>query len=151
MFNEKTKNEFRKLTKPKLIIMCLALLLPVILLIILQLANREFEMDAHIVVFRYIIMALFEIYILSKVLKYSRIMLDDTYCRICCVRLRDERLVYLRNRAYNMAYKIMLFAIGIVLIVSCYYSKEIFYVTLSFLLMLTGTYNIALIYYKKKY
>jgi len=151
MYNEKNKARFRLSTTRKLIVMCLALLLPVILVIVLHKINQEFEAEKSLIYSRYIIMSLFEVYILLKIVKYIRIIYIDNYCRLCFIKRYDERESFIRSRAYNIAYKIMVFAIGIVLIVSCYYSKEVFLVTLSFLVILLGSFYVALFYYKRKY
>lgn len=150
MYNEKKKKEFRKSTLTKVIVMSLSTLLPIVMIALFENLLHQ-EMYKALIVIRYIIFGFFELLVVFKIIKYILILTREDFCSKQYILNQDERLVFVKQRSLSIAFKTVIFTSGVLLIASCYFSEEAFYMILIIFVIAILTYLFSRLYYKKKY
>ena len=144
----------RKSAKLKLIIMCLATIIPIISIVILEfsfLELRSFNSVISDLLFaRYNILILLEAYIITKIFDYIKIFTLIDYATSEVIKKNDGRIKFIKLKTESMTIKIFIYLISIALIVTTF-CRYIFYTLLGVLLAVFITYFSILIYYSKKY
>lgn len=141
---------FKKFTKIKLIIMCLATLLPIVLVAPLETFIKE-NFNIEVLVLRYLVVALYEICIILKIVRYILILTRKEYCSMQYTKAIDERNIFIRNKTQNFTIKTILFFNSLALIISGFLEPLIFMVIASESLVIVIIYFAAYLYYRKKY
>ncbi len=138
--------------KRKLVVMSLATLLPIILVIILEVALKD-KIENHIliIIFRYIILGILECFIISKVIFYIRVLKNEEYAKNQIIKRSDERLNFVNQRASALAFKIMWFSLTIGAIVFGFIDEGIFFTLIIITIVTMLILFFTKIYYHKKY
>ncbi len=156
-----TFDRFLKNTKLKLIIMSISTLTPIIIIIVMNilgdsLINFENGVFADIlktdmIVFTYLLLALFEGAIIYKVYKYARILLNNEYANNEFIKKRDERNRFIKSQASNLIAKIFIYVLVVVTIFSAFTNRVLFYSLFFVLIIYFIIHIIVTVYYYKKY
>ncbi len=142
----------KKTSLIKLIIMCLATILPIVLLVIFELIpNREESALADLIIIRYGILVLLEGYIGLKIYKYIKILNSIDYAQNEVIKRNDERNKFIKLKTESMTIKICIYALGIALIVTAFINRFIFYTILGVVLFAVICFIVVNLYYTKKY
>ncbi len=142
----------KKTSLIKLIIMCLATILPIVLLIIFELIpKREESALADLIIIRYGILVLLEGYIGLKIYKYIKILNSIDYAQNEVIKRNDERNKFIKLKTESMTIKICIYALGIALIVTAFINRFIFYTILGVVLFAVICFIVVNLYYTKKY
>lgn len=142
----------KKTSLIKLIIMCLATILPIVLLVIFELIpKREESALADLIIIRYGILVLLEGYIGLKIYKYIKILNSIDYAQNEVIKRNDERNKFIKLKTESMTIKICIYALGIALIVTAFINRYIFYTILGVVLFAVISFIVVNLYYTKKY
>lgn len=145
-------SRFIRVTKGKCIVMCLATLLPAIIVTVFEpLVSSHFEVTTTMVMMRYIIFVLFEIYLIYKIVGYFRVLSNKKYAEERFVRSTDERLIFIRQKSYSFTYKFVLYSLCVGLVVTGFINAIAFYTLLIATAYLVIVSLSVRIYYYKKY
>lgn len=156
-----TFDKFLKSTKLKFIIMSISTLTPIIIIIVMNilgdtLINLENGVFADIlktdmIVFTYLLLALFEGVIIYKVYKYARILLNSDYANKEFIKKRDERNRFIKSQASNLITKIFIYVLVVITIFTAFTNRVLFYSLFFILIVYFIIYIIVTIYFYKKY
>lgn len=141
---------FRKVTKIKLILMCLATLLPIVIVSSLEAFIKK-QFGYEFLVLRYLAFALFELAIILKIVNYCLIITNENYCLKIYTKIRDERNIFIRSKIQNITIKTILFLNAIGLICAGFLDPLIFIVLAIETGIIIILYFSAFFYYRKKY
>ncbi len=146
----KTLEVLLKHTKLKLIVMSLAFLVPIILFasfsaVIEQHAKVSFE------VFKYLTLIFVEAGIGYKIVRYVLVLVKPNFAEYELTKINDERNTFIRMKALNLCFKIVLFINAIAAIVIAFINEVSFYVIVIEILIMLICYFLTLIYFSKKY
>lgn len=143
---------FIKVTKAKLVVMCLSSILPILVITVLPpMLNEHFKVYADIKALRYVIFALVEGVIIFKIIRYIRILKDSNYRNSAYVKLHDERLVFVKMKSCAMSIKIILYVLSIFTVAFGFVNASIFYTLLAVLGLVIVVMVSTSFYYHKKY
>ena len=92
---------FRKVTKIKLILMCLATLLPIVIVSSLEAFIKK-QFGYEFLVLRYLAFTIFELAIILKIVNYCLIITNENYCLKIYTKIRDERNIFIRSKIQNI-------------------------------------------------
>lgn len=152
-----TIEHLRKISKFKLIIMSISTLLPIGILICMELWNKNgifhegMSAIPDLVIFRYGIFVLFEIYIGSKIYSYAKILSNIDYAQNALVTKNDERIKFIKLKTNSMTIKIEIYAIGLAMIIGAFFNRIVFYSMFGVCVGLVIIYFSCRLYYIKKY
>ncbi len=142
----------RKTSKIKLIIMCLATILPILLLVIFELIPKDDKSAlADLIIIRYGILVLLEGYIGIKIANYIKILSSVDYAQAEVVKRNDERNKFIKLKTESMTIKVCIYGLGIALIVTAFINRYIFYTILAVVLFAIISFVISKLVYTKKY
>ena len=114
--------KIRNITKKKILIMSLSTTLPIIIFVGMRILHMEFKEKSvfhHFYLWLpYVLVGVFEAYLIYKIIKYIRIMKDDEFANQIILKKTDERNKFIRLKAASLSYKIYLYCMGIFLIIS---------------------------------
>ena len=113
--------KIRNITKKKILIMSLSTTLPIIIFVGMRILHMEFKEKSlfHVYLWLpYVLVGVFEAYLIYKIIKYIRIMKDDEFANQIILKKTDERNKFIRLKAASLSYKIYLYCMGIFLIIS---------------------------------
>ena len=113
--------KIRNITKKKILIMSLSTTLPIIIFVGMRILHMEFKEKSlfHVYLWLpYVLVGVFEAYLIYKIIKYIRIMKDDEFANQIILKKTDERNKFIRLKAASLSYKIFLYVMGIFLIIS---------------------------------
>ena len=145
-------DHLKKTSKIKLIIMCLATILPIILLVVFELIpNLENSAVADLIIIRYGILVLLEGYIGLKIYNYVKILTSVDFAQAEVVKRNDERNKFIKLKTESMTIKICIYALGIAILVTAFINRFIFYTLIGVLFFSFVSFFIVKIYYSKKY
>ncbi len=145
-------DHLKKTSKIKLIIMCLATILPIILLVVFELIpNLENSAVADLIIIRYGILVLLEGYIGLKIYNYVKILTSVDFAQAEVVKRNDERNKFIKLKTESMTIKICIYALGIAILVTAFINRFIFYTLIGVLFFAVVSFVIVKIYYSKKY
>jgi hypothetical protein len=145
-------DHLKKTSKIKLIIMCLATILPIVLIVVFELIpNHENSAVADLIIIRYGILVLLEGYIGLKIYSYIKILTSIDFAQTEVIKRNDERNKYIKLKTESMTIKICLYLLGIALLVTAFINRFIFYTLIGVLLVGVIVFTIVKIYYSKKY
>lgn len=144
---------FLKHKKIKFYFVCASILLPIIIIILLEVFQDFFKSTGYqdLLVARYFIFAAIEIWLISKIVHYTKIIFDPEYAKTAYVKLTDERISFVKMRANALSFKLILYFMLIAILISGFYNRAIFYTLLSVLGAAIVTVIATTIYYMKKY
>lgn len=143
----------KKYAKTKILIMVLSTILPIFLLILFgqKFFKEYFVVYNDLVVLRYVIFALLEGYIIFKIYRYIRTLVDNDYCEKIILKKNDERLKFIHLKTNALVIKIFIYLCGIALIVVGFMNSIMFYTLLAVLVSILVIFTAVFIYYIKKY
>lgn len=144
----------KKMSKIKLVFTSIGLIVPLILLVILELFSRDiesFEVLADLVVFRYAIFLMVEVFLIYKIYNYISVLHSDDFANKLLIKKNDERNNYIRMKTNSKVIEIVLYLLCIALISTAFYKREVFYTLLSVFIGIILTFVITHIWYTKKY
>ena len=114
--------KIRNITKKKILIMSLWTTLPIIIFVGMRILHMEFKEKSvfhHFYLWLpYVLVGVFEAYLIYKIIKYIRIMKDDEFANQIILKKTDERNKFIRLKAASLSDKIFLYVMGIFLIIS---------------------------------
>ncbi len=146
--NNMTK--FIKNTKIKLVLMCLAICLPIIIVASLE-AFFEKQFGVTYVVLRYLVFALCEISIILKIVKYILILKNEEYCLKYYTKINDERNIFIKSKTTSFTIKAILFINAILLIIFGFIDPVIFIAIAGETILIIIILFCSLYYNNKKY
>lgn len=137
----------------RLIVMSLSTLLPILLLILFNLPffKEKFKVYNDLFVLRYAIFILLEAYIIFKIYRYIRFLVDDEYQNKFILTRTDERLNFIKLKTNALVIKVFIYVCGIALITAGFFDAIVFYTLLGILGVVLIIYLFVYIYYSKKY
>lgn len=144
----------RKSAKIKLIIASLAVALPIILLVLLEVFRHDvsnFAVLTDLLIIRYVVFIAVELFLVYKIYTYVSIIKNDTYANKFLIKKNDERNVYIKMKTDSKTVEIILYALGIGLICTAFTERSIFYILLVVFACLIVTWLIIRLWYTKKY
>ena len=146
--------KLRNITKKKILIMSLSTTLPIIIFVGMRFLHKGFKEESlfnYVLWLPYVLVVVFELYLLYKIIKYIKIMKDDEFANQMILNKTDERNKFIRLKAASLSYKIFIYCMGIFLIISSLINYRfciaIGIVFISFLLI----HFIVNIYYARKF
>ncbi len=145
---------FVKLTKVKLILMCLATLLPIVIVSSLEaFFDKQFAdfPETLFLVLRYIVFALCELSIIFKIISYILIIKKTDFREQVYTKYVDERNTFLKAKTAVFTIKTILFLNSLLLIVFGFTNPIAFIVLAVETLIIVIIYFGSYYYYKKKY
>lgn len=142
--------KYLRLTTIKLIIGCLATILPILIITILPPYLEENIADI-VSPLRYILFILLEGVIIWKIIKYVRILKNEEYANNVYIKAKDERIIFLKMKAVILTFKITLYSVTIATLICGFLNEMLFYGLGSVLVLSSVTLFITGIYYNKKY
>ena len=156
-----TFDKFLKSTKLKFIIMSISTLTPIIIIIVMNILGDTFInlengvfadiLKTDMIVFTYLLLALFEGVIIYKVYKYARILLNSDYANKEFIKKRDERNRFIKSQASNLITKIFIYVLVVITIFTAFTNRVLFYSLFFILIVYFIIYIIVTIYFYKKY
>mgnify|MGYP004467542089 CR=1 FL=1 len=145
-------DRFLKVTKAKLIVMCLATLLPIIVITALPpILSEHFKVYADLMALRYVLFVLVEGVIIKKITNYILILKKEEYANKAYVKLHDERLVFVKMKSCALTIKIILYVLSIITVAFGFIDRNIFYTLLIVIFIIVITLVSTLLYYHRKY
>ncbi len=142
---------FLKATKIKLVLACLATLLPVIIVSSLEAILKE-QFNYELLVLRYLVFGILEAAIIFKIAIYSLIIGSEKWRIKLYTKYNDERNAFIKTKSYNLVIKTILFLNALFMIVAGYYKQPHFFFLLSIeCILILLIYGICYLYYRKKY
>ena len=145
-------DHLKKTSKIKLVIMCLATVLPIILLITFELIpHNEESALADLIIIRYGILVLLEGYIGIKIYNYIKVLTSVDFAQAEVIKRNDERNKFIKLKTESMTIKICIYALGIALLATAFINRFIFYTILGVVGFACITFLIVKLYYTKKY
>lgn len=154
MENNNSLDYLKKITKIKLIVMLLSLLLPIIIVVTMAIGNFKisegslFKKEPSLA---YIICVLVEAYIVFKVINYVRILKDEDYSQYVLIKQNDERIKYIKLKSNSIVHKIFIYVLCVALLFSAFVSLDSFIFCGSILLAFLIIHIFVHLYYHKKY
>lgn len=147
------QEKMKKGIKIRLIVMSLSTLLPILLLILFNLPffKEKFKVYNDLFVLRYAIFILLEAYIIFKIYRYIRFLVDEEYQNQFILIRTDERLNFIKLKANALVIKVFIYVCGIALITAGFFDAIVFYTLLGILGGVLIIYLFVYIYYSKKY
>ena len=146
-------NHLLKSTKIKLVIMCLAAALPIILVVVLEFFKPDFK-DVPLVdliTLKYAIFVGLEVFIWFKIVHYIRELINVDYATNYLLQRNDERIKFIKLKTNAKTIQVTVFGLGIAAIVTAFFSRAIFYTVLSTMAVMIIVYFSIKLYYSKKY
>lgn len=142
----------RKHTIGKLVVMCLAMLLPLVLIGVFGSIYNFIKGDQalDLKIFRYVVCIIFEAIIILKIVLYARIISSEEWARKYFVKKRDERNMYIKQRTSGFTMKFLLFFEAIGMIVSGFISQQVFYCLGGVIVTTLLAYIFTYLYFSKK-
>ena len=141
---------YKKVTKIKLILMCLATLLPILIVSSLEAFIKK-QFGITFLVLRYLVFSLCELSIILKIIHYILILKNEDYCLKVYTKINDERNIFIRAKTHSFTIKTILFINAILLIVFGFIEPLVFIVLASESLLIVIILIISAVYYNKKY
>lgn len=153
--------KFLKFTKLKLIIMSISTLTPIIIVVVMNilgnylmsLQNTIFQdiLKTDMIVFTYLLLAIFEGVIIYKVVRYARIILNSEYANQEFIKKNDERNKFIRTTSNNLITKIFIYVLVVIAIFAAFTNRVLFYTLLAILTIYLIIYVAVNIHYFRKY
>lgn len=144
----------KKMAKIKLIVTSLGLLLPLLLLIILEIYSTvisKFEVLTDLLIFRYAIFIILEVFLIYKIYTYISIGHNEEYANKFLIAKNDERNSYIKMKTNSKTVELVLYFLGIGLISTAFTQRMIFYTLLAVFICFILTYLITRLWYSKKF
>lgn len=144
----------KRTTKIKLVFMSISIIIPIIAMFILEPLSRKYFSDyvkLPVKVLRDIALAFGEIFILSKILYYIRILSSEAFAKNVLIKKNDERLIFIKQKYAVFTIKMLFFLLLIGIIISGFLSTAVFITLCGVAGVLFITTFITWLYYSKKY
>ena len=153
--------KFLKFTKLKLIIMSISTLTPIIIVVVMSilgnylmsLQNTIFQdiLKTDMMVFTYLLLAVFEGVIIYKVVRYLRIVSNNEYAKQEFIKKNDERNRFIKTTSNNLVTKIFIYVLVVSAIFAAFTNRVLFYTLLALLATYLIIYIAVNIHYFRKY
>lgn len=141
---------FKRITKIKLVLMCLATLLPILIVASLE-AFLQKQFGYTYIILRYLVFALCEISIVLKIISYILILKNKDFCLKVHTKITDERNTFIRSKTSMFTIKSILFLNSLLLIIFGFIDPKIFIVLAAETIGVLIIFFASLYYYRKKY
>lgn len=142
-----------KKVKLKLVLTILSVFLPVVFLIVFDLPfiKENFVVYKDLVVLRYVIFSLLELYVGYRIYKYARFIFDENYNEQVSLRKNDERLNFIKLKTIAFVFKAFIYIGGVALVAAGFFNAFVFYTLLIVMGVILLLYLLAYVYFSKKY
>lgn len=144
-------SQFIKHKKIKLAVVSISIFLPLLIILIFEKLNFQNIGLNDLGWLRYVVFALIEAWLISKIFNYIKIIVDPDFGKNQYIKLTDEREVFVKMRATALSLKLIVFFVLVTTLISSFLNQVVFYTLSSLLIVLFITYFFSMFYYKKKY
>lgn len=153
----KLMNKMTKQVRNRLIISSICALFPIILIVLLELPitstwiHEHFEIQSEPVFLRYLILMGLELFIIWKIVVYTRFFSSRTFKENYFIGKTDERndLIHTKTNKYTL--RAIIYVLCGAAIITSFINKALFFVVGGILLIALITYIGTYIYFSKKY
>ena len=150
-------NKLSKAIKIRLIISLICALFPILLIILLelpytsQLIHEYFDIEKEPVILRYVILLGLELFILWKILVYTRFFGSEKFQEKYFIEKNDERNDLILMKTYKYTIRTVIYALCGVALVASFFNIYLFYIIGGILLFTLITFIGTKLFFSKKY
>ncbi|MCR5350266.1 MAG: hypothetical protein K6E20_04665 [Acholeplasmatales bacterium] len=152
-----TKEELRRRSKYKLIVMIISVILPISVVIIFSIGDFDFSDDSVYnkwkpisYAFPYVLLAGFLAWLIYKIVDYALIIKSDKYLDKKFIYKNDERIRYIYRFTNSLASKIFIYSLSVLILIATFFKHEYFWPLLGVFVLHWICQISVYIYYRNK-
>ena len=152
-----TKEELRRRSKYKLIVMIISVILPITIVIVFSVGDFDFSDDSvynrwapFSYVLPYLLLGSFLAWLIYKIVDYSLIIKSDKYLEKKLIYKNDERVKYIYRFTNALASKIFIYILSLLVIGARYFKHDYFWPLLAVFILHWICVGSVYFYYRNK-